>query len=97
MLVETRQPRITKEVPGPKARSLIEADRRVTSPSLPRDYPLVADYAQGCMVIDVDGNRFLDFAVGIAVTATGHCHPRVVTEEALSQMIPSSSPTLQSC
>ena len=72
------QPQISTELPGPKARALIEADRRVTSPSLPRDYPLVADYAQGCMVIDVDGNRFLDFAAGIAVTATGHCHPRVV-------------------
>ena len=30
------------------------------------------------MVEDVDGNTFLDFAAGIAVVATGHCHPRVV-------------------
>ena len=27
---------------------------------------------------DVDGNRFLDFNAGIAVTSTGHCHPKVV-------------------
>ena len=30
------------------------------------------------MVEDPDGNRFLDFAAGIAVVATGHCHPKVV-------------------
>ena len=30
------------------------------------------------MVEDVDGNTFLDFAAGIAVCATGHCHPEVV-------------------
>jgi 4-aminobutyrate aminotransferase len=32
----------------------------------------------GCVIEDVDGNRFLDFNAGIAVTATGHCHPRIV-------------------
>ncbi|MFH1908059.1 MAG: acetyl ornithine aminotransferase family protein [Chloroflexota bacterium] len=72
----SRQP--SMEIPGPKARALIESDKRVTSPSLPRVYPLVADHAEGCIVTDVDGNRFLDFAAGIAVCATGHCHPRVV-------------------
>jgi len=66
------------EIPGPKAQALIESDKRVTSPSLPHVYPLVADHAEGCIVTDVDGNRFLDFAAGIAVCATGHCHPRVV-------------------
>jgi 4-aminobutyrate aminotransferase len=29
-------------------------------------------------VTDVDGNEFLDFAAGIAVVSTGHCHPEVV-------------------
>jgi 4-aminobutyrate aminotransferase len=29
-------------------------------------------------VWDVDGNRFIDFAAGIAVTSTGHAHPKVV-------------------
>jgi 4-aminobutyrate aminotransferase len=33
---------------------------------------------EGAIVEDVDGNRFLDFNAGIAVVATGHCHPRVV-------------------
>ena len=34
--VETYQPLITMELPGPKARALIETDSQVTSPSLPR-------------------------------------------------------------
>jgi len=36
------------------------------------------DHGRGCEVWDVDGNRFLDFAAGIAVAATGHSHPKVV-------------------
>ncbi len=83
------RPQISTELPGPKARALIETDARVTSPSLPRDYPLVADHANGCVITDVDGNRFLDFAAGIGVCATGHCHPRVVRaiQEQAAQLI----------
>ncbi len=73
-----RLPHLVTELPGPKARALIEADEELVSPSLPRAFSLVAESAQGCTVTDVDGNRFLDFAAGIAVCSTGHCHPRVV-------------------
>ena len=73
-----RLPDVVTELPGPKAQALIHADRDVVSPSLPRAYSLVVDRAQGCTITDVDGNRFLDFAAGIAVCSTGHCHPRVV-------------------
>jgi 4-aminobutyrate aminotransferase len=66
------------ELPGPKARALIERDRLVTSPSYPRDYPFVMSQGRGAEVWDVDGNRFLDFAAGIAVCSTGHSHPQVV-------------------
>jgi 4-aminobutyrate aminotransferase len=68
----------TLNVPGPKARSLIERDRAVISPSYPRGYPFVMDHGRGSEVWDVDGNRFLDFAAGIAVVSTGHSHPQVV-------------------
>ena len=54
------------------------ADTKYVSPSYTRDYPLVAKRGHGAMVEDVDGNVFLDFAAGIAVCATGHCHPEVV-------------------
>lgn len=66
------------QLPGPVARSIIERDRKVISPSYPRGYPFVMDHGRGVEVWDVDGNRFLDFAAGIAVVSTGHSHPRVV-------------------
>ncbi len=65
-------------LPGPMAKSYIERDQKVISPSYPRGYPFVMDHGRGSEVWDVDGNRFLDFAAGIAVTSTGHSHPRVV-------------------
>lgn len=71
-------PRIITELPGPRARAVIERDSRVVSPSYTRRYPLVARRGDGAIVEDIDGNRFLDFTAGIAVVATGHCHPRVV-------------------
>ena len=71
-------PHIQTELPGPKARALIARDEAVASPSLTRAYPLVAESGSGLVVTDVDGNRFLDFAAGIAVCSTGHSHPKVV-------------------
>lgn len=76
-------PCLTTQVPGPKAAALIERDEKLSSPSHTRDYPLVAQRAKGSVIEDVDGNRFLDFAAGIAVCSTGHCHPKVV--EAIEQ------------
>ncbi len=71
-------PHLVTELPGPKAKQLVERDAAVVSPSYTRDYPLVAKIGRGAMIEDVDGNTFLDFAAGIAVCATGHCHPEVV-------------------
>lgn len=66
------------DLPGPKAKAIIERDSAVISPSYARAYPFVMDHGKGTDVWDVDGNHFLDFAAGIAVTATGHSHPKVV-------------------
>src|SRR6185436_11320181 len=71
-------PHLLGPLPGPRARQIIERDKKVLSPSYTRPYPLVVSRGEGAMVQDVDGNRFLDFNAGIAVVATGHCHPRVV-------------------
>jgi 4-aminobutyrate aminotransferase len=71
-------PHIITELPGPRAREMIARDQAIASPSLTRAYPLVAESASGMLVTDVDGNRFLDFAAGIAVASTGHAHPSVV-------------------
>jgi 4-aminobutyrate aminotransferase len=71
-------PHLVTSLPGPRAAAVIERDARVVSPSYSRCYPLVVERGEGAMIQDVDGNRFLDFNAGIAVVATGHCHPRVV-------------------
>ena len=73
---EMKLPQLITALPGPKAKQIVERDHEVVSPSYTRDYPLVAKTGRGAMVEDVDGNTFLDFAAGIAVVATGHCHPR---------------------
>ena len=73
------EPRLVTEIPGPRARALIEADHKVTSPSLPRAYPFAPARGAGSMLEDVDGNVFLDFNAGIAVCSTGHAHPAVVS------------------
>src|SRR6187431_2527249 len=71
-------PHIVTELPGPKARAHVAFDETWTSPSLPRAYPIVPVRGDGLTVEDIDGNLFLDFAAGIAVTSTGHSHPQVV-------------------
>ncbi len=75
---ESKLPKIKMALPGPKAKQVIEYDAKYISPSLSRSYPLVAERGSGAIVEDPDGNAFLDFAAGIAVCSTGHCHPKVV-------------------
>jgi len=72
------RPRIGGPLPGPKSAAWLERDHLVMSPSYTRMYPLVVRRASGAMIEDMDGNRFLDFTAGIAVTNVGHSHPRVV-------------------
>ncbi|MGO8718796.1 MAG: acetyl ornithine aminotransferase family protein [Acidobacteriaceae bacterium] len=71
-------PKLVGSLPGPKAKAVVEADTKWISPSYTRSYPLVARRGRGVRVEDVDGNEFLDFAAGIGVCSTGHCHPEVV-------------------
>jgi len=76
--VGTKLPKINMALPGPNCKRIVEDDAKWVSPSYTRDYPLVAKRGYGAMVEDADGNVFLDFAAGIAVCSTGHCHPDVV-------------------
>ncbi|MCK6438763.1 MAG: acetyl ornithine aminotransferase family protein [Planctomycetes bacterium] len=78
MSIERQTPLIKTELPGPVAKTYLERDEHYISPSYTRSYPLVVKHGDGMMVEDVDGNIFLDFAAGIAVTSTGHRHPKVV-------------------
>ncbi len=71
-------PRLLTPPPGPKAKAIIERDTAWTSPSYIKEYPLVIAGGKGAMVEDVDGNRFIDYMAGIAVSSTGYNHPKVV-------------------
>ena len=76
---ELQKPIIKTELPGPKGREIIEADKKYVTPSYPRpDYKLVAQKGSGVWLEDADGNVFLDCNAGVAVCSTGHCHPEIV-------------------
>ena len=77
LTADSTAPDLRTELPGPQASAIIARDEAVTSPSLTRVYPLVVRRGRGCVIEDVDGNRFLDFNAGIAVVAAGHAHPAV--------------------
>jgi 4-aminobutyrate aminotransferase len=72
-------PLIKTPLPGPKAKAIVDRDRAFTSHAYLKEYPLVIARGQGVMVEDVDGNRFLDFMSGIAVSSTGYGHPKVIS------------------
>lgn len=71
--------------PGPESQAIIDRDSAIMTGALTPRYPFVIERGEGARVWDVDGNEYVDFAAGIAVTSTGHCHPKVVeaiTEQA---------------
>src|ERR1700733_3591465 len=72
-------PHLVTELPGPKAKQLVDRDHAVVSPSYTRYSPLVAETARGAMMEDVDANSSLDFAAGISLCAPPNCHPEVVS------------------
>ena len=77
--IAAKRPEIKTDLPGPKARAIVEADAQFVNPAYPRpDFKLVAERGAGVWVTDVDGNIFLDCNAGVAVCSTGHCHPEVV-------------------
>src|SRR5688500_5106545 len=71
-------PELHGALPGAKAQDWIRRDAVAISPSYTRSYGAVIERGLGCTVWDVDGNAFIDVSAGIAVTATGHCHPKAV-------------------
>src|SRR3970282_512023 len=78
LMTESKLPHLVTSLPGSEAKKVLELDAKYVSPPYTRDYPLVARQGRGPLIEDVDGNVFLDFAAGIAVVSTGHCHPEVV-------------------
>lgn len=56
----------------------LNLDDLYVNPVLERSAKIVAERAKGSYIYDMNGDAYMDFACGIAVTNTGHCHPKVV-------------------
>lgn len=69
---------ITDKLPGPKAEKIIERRSDAVPSAIRCQYPVVMQRAEGAIIEDVDGNRFLDWIGGVGVLNIGHCHPEVV-------------------
>ena len=61
-----------------KSKAFVERDEKALSPSYTRSYGFVMSHGEGSVIWDIDGNRYIDFAAGIAVLSTGHRHPKIL-------------------
>jgi 4-aminobutyrate aminotransferase len=68
----------TTAATGPRTTEWLDRDTDALAPTLSRITDLVVASGDGSWIVDVDGQRWLDLSSGIGVTATGHCHPRIV-------------------
>lgn len=68
---------ITSTVPGPKSAEVIKQRAIETPDAIHCGYPVVMKEAQGAIIEDLDGNRFLDWIGGVGVLNVGHAHPEV--------------------
>ena len=66
------------EVPGPRSRELMRRREAAVPRGVSHATPVFAARAEGAVLEDVDGNRFIDFAGGIGVMNVGHRAPRVL-------------------
>lgn len=78
MLREALPEIVTETLPGPKAQEIISRREKAVPLAIRCGYPVVMKRAEGAMIEDVDGNRFLDWIGGVGVLNIGHCHPEVV-------------------
>jgi 4-aminobutyrate aminotransferase / (S)-3-amino-2-methylpropionate transaminase / 5-aminovalerate transaminase len=69
---------LVTEVPGPRSRLLQARHRAAVSGAVGVTLPVYVARAGGGVLVDVDGNSFIDLASGIAVTGVGNSAPRVV-------------------
>src|SRR2546423_9950282 len=71
-------PHIQSDIPGPKSKALFAEEQRALAPGL-QGFALMSgiavERAQGSVIEDADGNRFIDLIGGIGVNSLGHCHP----------------------
>ena len=74
--VEQRRHLVTA-IPGPRSAALAERRRAVVAAGVASTLPVYVERAGGGVIVDVDGNSFIDLASGIAVTSVGNAAPAV--------------------
>ncbi len=77
----TRKASIRTSIPGPKSKEIFDFEQKYISPGIQTIATLsqiVTEKGDGCVVEDVDGNRYIDFFAGVAVASLGYNHPRYV-------------------
>jgi 4-aminobutyrate aminotransferase/(S)-3-amino-2-methylpropionate transaminase len=70
--------KVVTEIPGPRSRELFARRADAVARGVANIHPIVTARASGAIIEDVDGNRLIDFATGIAVLNVGHTSPAVV-------------------
>lgn len=77
----TKYASIVTPVPGPKSTECFEFEKKYISPGIQTIATLsqiAFDRGEGCILQDLDGNRFIDFFAGVGVASLGYNHPRYV-------------------
>lgn len=72
-------PQLVTQPPGPKSKEWHERCTKLFKglSSQVKLFPVTFEEGRGCTLVDVDGNRYIDFSSGIYVTTLGHCHPKI--------------------
>ena len=70
--------RLVTEIPGPRSQALAGRRSGAVSPAVSSLLPVYVEKAEGAVLVDVDGNAFIDLGSGIAVNTVGHSAPQVV-------------------
>ncbi|MBU6263919.1 MAG: 4-aminobutyrate--2-oxoglutarate transaminase [Actinomycetales bacterium] len=73
-----QQRKLVTEIPGPKSQEIIKRRSEAVSASLGMALPAVITHASGGILLDIDGNQFIDMGSGIAVVNVGNSAPKVV-------------------
>ena len=68
-----------RALPGEKSAELLGLRNEYIPKALFQIVPIFIARGKGALVEDVDGNEYIDFAAGIAVLNTGHCHEKIVS------------------
>jgi 4-aminobutyrate aminotransferase / (S)-3-amino-2-methylpropionate transaminase / 5-aminovalerate transaminase len=72
---------VKTSIPGPKSKEIFDFEQKYISPGIQTIATLsqlVMNKGEGCILEDIDGNRFIDFFAGVAVASLGYNHPKYV-------------------